>query len=227
MNSLSLCPNNAVTFTSVGKIYENEVNFEHSVCHSDCFSFGMSLEDCACPDVLVYTKTKYFVVCKVDSINDGFSSEKTAITKNALISESNSKLGSIASINSTSTNLLQQIKDSLSALLTKNYGVFGTGTVSSSSGSSGANSLNPKNDPNSAEYEPTLSSSETDVSAISLEKSVVGSCPANFPIHFIRGSTYTTQNLSFQPFCDFLENVRPIVIAAARVGAAWLVIGAL
>ena len=142
-------------------------------------------------------------------------SEQTAKKRNDLVSESNSKLGSIASSSSTITNLLQQINDSLSALLSNNYGVFGTNAKS-------PNAAN-KDNPDSPEYEPTLLDSDVSVSKISALISASGSCPSPISLSVMGFS----HSLSYQPICDFLSGARPVVIAAARVAAAWLVIGAL
>ena len=131
------------------------------------------------------------------------ASEQTAIKENDLISESNSKLGSVASSNSANTDLLNKIKNSLTALLSKNSAVFGVDS--------------------NASNEPIPLTSEISLSSISPLMSKSGSCPADISISVMN----STHHLSYQPLCDFANKLHPLVIAAARVSAAWLVIGAL
>ena len=131
------------------------------------------------------------------------ASEQTAIKENDLISESNSKLGSVASTNSANTDLLNKIKNSLTALLSKNSAVFGVDS--------------------NASNEPIPLTSEISLSSISPLMSKSGSCPADISISVMN----STHHLSYQPLCDFANKLHPLVIAAARVSAAWLVIGAL
>lgn len=191
----------------------------HSFCMSDLGVYAYDGceegEACNCPIVPIYDAVYYLIICPTYALSFDSVSQETAIKKNDLISESNSKLGVIASTNSAITELLKQIKDALLSLNSANFGIFGTNADSSD--------LSNKNDPNSPEFEPELSSSEIAVSAISSSLSKNGSCPSDISISIMNSTHY----LSYQPLCDFLKNIRSLVIAAARVAAAWLVIGAL
>jgi hypothetical protein len=204
------------------KIVESRFYYLHSQCEIDISyqpsmnsscdpSDDVLLGSCHCPNFSTNFSV-YFEICSLPSLS---SSQETKIKENDLISESNSKLGSIASSNSTNTDLLNKIKNSLSALLSTNFAVFGTGAASS-------NPLN-KDDVNSPEYAPTPISSEKDLSDISPLMSQSGSCPADISISVMNSN----HHLSYQPLCDFADKLHPLVIAAARVSAAWLVIGAL
>jgi hypothetical protein len=189
---------------------------QHNGCASDVAGWGGNVEE----DCFFYLqanvphKVFYYFFCPISDISLS-SSQETATKKNDLLAESNSKLGVIASTNSAITGLLQQIKDTLLSLNSANFGIFGTGANSSDSAN--------KFDPNSPEFEPTLSDSKINVSNILPLLSEIGSCPDDISI-FVMNSTHY---ISYQPFCDFAERLRPLVIAAARVSAAWLVIGAL
>ena len=197
----------------------------HSICVSDYYGSGnykyMPISDyCGGTESGRTTEGYYLLACKTALFPPSqvylADSEETQKTKNKLLSESNSKLGIIVNVNVKITNLLKQIKDTLLSLSSKNFGVFGTN----------ANSPDPSNkdNPNSPEYEPKLSDSDIDVSHITpLISSKSVSCPADISISVLN----STHNFSYQPFCDFAENLNPLVIAAARVAAAWLVIGAL
>jgi hypothetical protein len=197
-------------------IYESYYYYDDYLeYHHGCVSDAYDLEACAYYySAIVHHKITYSFFCPDSSLALS-SSQETKIKENDLISESNSKLGSIASSNSTNTDLLNKIKNSLSALLSTNFAVFGTGAASS-------NPLN-KDDVNSPEYAPTPISSEKDLSDISPLMSKSGSCPADISISVMNSN----HHLSYQPLCDFADKLHPLVIAAARVSAAWLVIGAL
>lgn len=209
-------PRNPIDEFISGREYDNYSVEQHNGCVNDVTSWGGNVED----DCYFYLQANvphtlaYYFFCPVSEISLS-SSQETAIKKNDLISESNSKLGVIASTNSAITELLKQIKDALLSLNSANFGIFGTNADSSD--------LSNKYDPNSSEYEPTLSSSQISVSAISSSFSKSGSCPSDISISIMNSTHY----LSYQPLCDFLKNIRSLVIAAARVAAAWFVIGAL
>lgn len=196
----------------------------HSICLADYYASGQSkyipiVDYCGGYESGRTTEGYYLLACKTSLFPKEVyltDSEETQKTKNKLLSESNSKLGVIANANATITNLLKEIKDTLLSLSLKNFGVFGTN----------AKSPNPSNkdNPDSPEYEPELSDSDIDVSNISPLISKTGSsCPSDISISVLN----STHKFSYQPFCDFAERLRPLVIAAARVGAAWLVMGAL
>ena len=200
----------------------NPVLYTHTICLSDFGDFAYrgcaDGEACNCPSFTSVRNRYYLIICPVFGISSTSGiSEKTAITKNTLISESNSKLGSIASSNSTITNLLREIKDLLFGLSAQNFRIFGTNSDSSLSSN--------KEDFNSPEYEPVFSNSKIDLTTIKpiITGGKVNQCPPDFALD-LAGSTYY---FSYQPICDFSEKLNPVVIAVARVSAAWLVLGAL
>lgn len=53
-----------------------------------------------------------------------------------------------------------------------------------------------------------------------------GSCPAPIPITFSFMGSSQTLSYSFEPFCDFLTQIRPVIIACAYLGGAYIVAGA-
>lgn len=191
----------------------------HSICLTDVVSWGYKdpTSDDACGPVRsAYTaEISFLTACPSSQLNLKIS-EKTLIKLNELISESKSKLGVWAATNSKITDLLTQIKGSLSALLSTNFGVFGTG----------ANSSNPenKNNPNSPEFESDFSAKNVYLDNFQpIISSQVSQCPADISFSVMNAS----HKISFQSLCDFAQRINPVVIAAARVAAAWLVIGAL
>ncbi|MDD5215383.1 MAG: virulence factor TspB C-terminal domain-related protein [Methylococcales bacterium] len=205
------CPNSASSFYIMSKS-DNYNSADHSICLSDCTIFNTDF--CSCPSIY-YGVNYRFYVCEIEKEPSSLFSEETAKKRNELLSQSNSNLGSIAGSNSAATELLKKIKDALLSLNSANFGIFGTNADSSDESN--------KNNPNSPEYEPTLSDSNINVSRISPSMSEIGSCPKDISISVMNSTHY----LSYQPFCNFAERLRPLVIAAARVSAAWLVIGAL
>ena len=161
-----------------------------------------------------------FYVCEMPdpaSLKYLFVSQKAVSKTNDLISESNSKLGSIASSNSKISDLLNSIKDTLFALLSKHFAVFGIDSNSN-------DSLN-RDNPDSSEFEPILSNSEIDLTNI--DPLITGNSSQKCPSDVALTLAGSTHYFSFQPICDFSKNLNPFVIAAARVSAAWLVLGAL
>lgn len=68
---------------------------------------------------------------------------------------------------------------------------------------------------------PTVTSQPLNVS-FSPPTSVAGSCPAPVTRSLTHGKTVT---MSFQPTCDFASMMRPVIIAAAFLGAAFIVSG--
>lgn len=174
----------------------------HSICVSDCSNSGMSPDKCGCPIAASFSFINFYF-CRGYPLSSHSVSEQTAKKENDLISESNSKLGSVASSNSANTDLLNKIKNSLSALLSKTYAVFGVDS--------------------NASNEPIPLTSEISLSGITPLMSKSGSCPADISISVMN----SVHHLSYQPLCDFANKLHPLVIAAARVSAAWLVIGAL
>lgn len=212
------CPDGSPV--SIKSFYPGDVVsfISHSQCVSDFVAWGYYTQDeilSSCPNAAIYDVQYALIVCPVYIPPYETASQKTVQKTNDLLSESNSKLGSIASSSSKITDLLNSIKNLLGSLSSKNFGVFGTN----------ANSSNPSNkdNPDSPEFEPTLSNSTTDVSKISPLLSEDASCPTDISISIMNSTHY----VSYQPICDFAEMLRPLVIAAARVTAAWLVIGAL
>lgn len=208
------CPDPSVSSYYVMTFFRGSNLTRHPICESDCSIF--QTQDCACPSFYYSGTFDKFYVCEMPPLSSLSVSEQTAKKRNDLLSESNSKLGSIAVSNSAITQLLKQIKDALLSLNSANFGIFGTNADS-------PNQSN-KNDPNSPEFEPSLSNSS--ISVNDLEPMIYSSsfqCPADISID-LAGSSH---HFSYKPFCDFSEKLRPLVIAAARVSAAWIVIGAL
>ncbi|MDD2864676.1 MAG: virulence factor TspB C-terminal domain-related protein [Methylococcales bacterium] len=184
--------------TTTASIFILTYNFSETYqFSSDCSSDG-------CIPALSYFFKKFYLCLGLGYPSPSLFSEETAKKRNELLSQSNSNLGSIAGSNSAATELLKKIKDALLSLNSANFGIFGTNADSS-------------------EYESTLSDSNINVSSISPFMSEIGSCPKGISISVMNSTHY----LSYQPLCDFAQNLRPLVVAAARVAAAWLVIGAL
>jgi hypothetical protein len=214
------CPDPSYTSYSVMSISYHDNFLRHSQCDSDCFDIGLSSEECSCPSIY-YGRFSNFYVCEMvppynqDSVSLEVS-QKTAKKKNELLTESNSKLGIIASTNAVITNLLKQIKDALLSLNSANFAIFGTNADSASSSSN-------KDDPNSPEFEPTLSSSDFNLTSISPLMTGGSTCPSDIPLDLAGSSHY----ISFKPICEFSQKINPFVVAAARVSAAWIVLGAL
>ena len=187
--------------------------FLHPACESEIvyllgsYRYGCdpaddpALGDCNCPNFAMITS--YFEVCSLITLE---KSQVSAAKTNDLISESNSEFSSIASSNATISNLLAQIKYDLFALLAKNYAVFGMS----------------ENPPESVD-DPTFSNSNVDLTEISPLIHNFSECPADFSFTVL-GSSH---HISYQPLCDFSGKLRPLVINAARVAAAWILIGAL
>lgn len=208
------CPTGSTFVDLNHPVYGDDYVIHHNGCMQQAISNGSNPEDC---DFYlggsVHHSATYKLYCPPTLLH---VSEKTVIKTNDLLSESNSKLGSIAGSNSAITELLKQIKDALLSLNSANFGIFGTNADSSD--------LSNKYDPNSPEFEPELSNSEIDLTDI--PPLFVGNsktCPTDISIELM-GSTHY---FSYQSICDFAEKLNPIVIAAARVSAAWLILGAL
>ena len=137
--------------------------------------------------------------CAPSKDEDGScASQETAAKTNDLISESNSKLGSIASSNATNTSLLGGILATL-------QGISSQGAVDSGSSVLDANFTKDKQ-----------------VDSVSVGSSF-GMCPA--PEQFaVLNSNY---ELSYQFLCDMAESMRGFVIALGALSALTMVVTAL
>jgi hypothetical protein len=210
------CPNPAysshyIFYTTV------QSNFTvDSSCVSDCLDMGLDSDECGCPSSGFSEIDAYFVCEMPKPLTAKFVSQETAKKKNELLTESNSKLGIIASTNAAITNLLKQVKDALLSLNSANFRIFGTNADSSSSSSN-------KDDPNSPEFEPTLLSSDFNLTSISPLMTGGSTCPSDIRLDLAGSSHY----ISFKPICEFSQKINPFIVAAARVSAAWIVLGAL
>lgn len=187
------------------------VRMQSSTCVLDCDSLGMRPEDCGCPNKTVYyfDKDYYLAFCPIEA-NFIYLSQKTLIKTNDLISESNSKFGLISGGTAAQTGLLSEILNTFRSLLTKTAGLFGTGDFAGNSeeDNSFIDFINRDSSRNVAAIQPLVSSS--------------GSCPSPVSVSFFGRSS----EFSYQPTCDFATRIRPIVVNAARVAAAWILIGA-
>lgn len=223
----------------------------HDICERDQVAEGNTRENsscdlgddpglghCNCPNFLASTSSDYLVIQVVKPNSTNFSiSEKTLQTTNALISESNSKLGSIATSNAINSNLLSQISQGISNLS------FNSSTSSGSSTGSGSGtntdsttvaetcfgievvgSCSNLGFDISGDF--SLDSISFDVSSISPNSALANSqssCPSDYSFSAFNRS----YSISYLPLCDLATRLRSIVIPAARVAAAWIVIGAL
>lgn len=129
--------------------------------------------------------------------DSGCASQETSAKTNDLISESNSKLGSIASSNATNTGLLGGILGTLQGIASQ--GSAGTGSGSGS-----------------------IDAEDKNVDSISVASSI-GMCPAAEQFTVLN-SNY---ELSYQFLCDMAESMRGFVIALGALSALTMVVTAL
>jgi hypothetical protein len=134
--------------------------------------------------------------------DSGCASQKTAVKTNDLISESNSKLGSVASSNATNTGLLSSILGTLQGIASQ--GSVGAGAGGSSDG-----------------FEPIVTNDKS-VGSIYVSSSF-GICPT--PESFtVLNNNY---ELSYQFLCDMAQSMRGFVVALGALSAVTLVVTAL
>ena len=167
-------------------------------CNSRVLSYGYQMAFCPAPAKLQ-------------------KSEQTAIKTNSLIAESNSKVGLVASVNTTNTNLLALIYSKLDS-------IFKTGQGLAISKKKPPVEKSPFFDSTSTDSSVIndLSQNETDV-RVSIDSSKNSACPA--PISF--NAFNQSQSISYQPLCNFATRSRSMVIAAARVASACIIMGIL
>lgn len=167
-------------------------------CNSRVLSYGYQMAFCPAPAKLQ-------------------KSEQTAIKTNSLIAESNSKVGLVASVNTTNTNLLALIYSKLDS-------IFKTGQGLAISKKKPPVEKSPFLDSTSTDSSVIndLSQNETDV-RVSIDSSKNSACPA--PISF--NAFNQSQSISYQPLCNFATRSRSMVIAAARVASACIIMGIL
>jgi hypothetical protein len=180
-----------------------------AACVADCADLQMDLEECSCPYVGTQISSAFYV-CEMPPPAFLSLSQKTLIKTNDLISESNSKLGLISGGTAAQTGLLSDILNTFRSLLTKTAGLFGTGDFAGNSeeDNSFIDFVNRDSSLDVTQIQPLVSSS--------------GSCPASVSVSFFGRSS----EFSYQPTCDFATRIRPIVVNAARVAAAWILMGA-
>ncbi|MGB4497796.1 MAG: virulence factor TspB C-terminal domain-related protein [Methylococcaceae bacterium] len=223
--------------------------YVHDTCERDQIEMGNTRESascdpgddpmlghCECPNTIMPVSRDYLVIQVLKPNSTNFSiSEKTLQTTNALISESNSKLGSIATTNAINSNLLSQISQGISNLFSDSGSSSNTGTdttdtrdsttvVETCFGIEAVGGCSNLGFDVSGDF--SLDSVSFDVSSISPNSSLENSqfsCPSDYSF-FVFNRSYS---ISYLPFCNFATRLRSIVIPAARVAAAWIVIGAL
>jgi hypothetical protein len=221
--------------------------YVHDTCERDQIEMGNTRESascypgddpmlghCECPNTIMPVSRDYLVIQVVKPNSTNLSiSEKTLQTTNALISESNSKLGSIANTNAINSNLLSQISQSISNLFSRSGSGSGSGTGTGTDSTTAVETCfgidvvgGCSNLGFDVSGDFSLDSTSFDVSSISpnpaLSKSQ-SSCPLDYSFSAFNRS----YSISYLPFCNFATRLRSIVIPAARVAAAWIVIGAL
>lgn len=194
--------------------YFDDKVFEHEQCISDASAWNTSIDEvCWFVNPFFFHESKRLAFyCTVKPVQSSLElSQKTLKKTNDLISESNSKLGLIAGGTAAQTGLLNDILNSFRSFLTKTAGLFGTGDFAGNSeeDNSFIDFFNRDSSRNVAAIQPLVFSSSS-------------SCPAPISVSFFGRSS----NFSYQPTCDFATRIRPIVVNAARVAAAWILIGA-
>lgn len=169
-------------------------------------------------------------------VDSGCASQKTAAKTNDLLSESNSKLGSIASSNANNSGLLGQILGTLRGIASQ--GTAGTGTGTGSGGTGGTGSTGTGTGSGSGSGGSTgggtgssgdgtgasegVTTSTKQISSVSASNSS-GICPT--PESFsIAGQSYS---FSYESLCNMAESMRGIVIAIGAFSALMIVVTAL
>lgn len=226
-----------VRFISSNREYCDAWTDYNPICLSDFGTESISTQHFLCGGTGFCSSATFSTLyaCSVLPPLDGFISEKTLQTTNALISESNSKLGSIATSNAINSNLLSQISQGISNLFSDSSSSSNTDTDTTDTTDSttiaetcfgievvgGCSNLG-----FDVSGDFSLDSVSFDVSSISPNSALANSqssCPPDYSFSALNRS----YSISYLPFCDLATRLRSIVIPAARVAAAWIVIGAL
>ena len=147
--------------------------------------------------------------------DSGCASQKTAAKTNDLISESNSKLGSIASSNATNSGLLGQILGTLRGIASQGAGSNSNSNSNSNGSGSGSS------DSGSGDSE--ISTNTKSISSISPTISAIGSCPDAESFN-VMGSSY---EFSYKYLCDAAEDFNGLVVAMGVLSALMIVVTAL
>jgi hypothetical protein len=223
---LPICSDGSTAKLSTYSYVLNKLAYPHTVCTSmgdysqnymDCDKKDpllYAMGGCNCPSLLA-SIIKKMAFCPATSPPQ--KSEQTAIKTNSLIAESNSKVGLVASVNTTNTALLALIYAKLDS-------IFKTGQGLAISKKKPPVEKSPFFDATSTDSSVIndLSQNETDV-RVSIDSSKNSACPA--PISF--NAFNQSQSISYQPLCNFAIRGRSMVIAAARVASACIVLGIL
>lgn len=146
--------------------------------------------------------------------DQGCASQKTAAKTNDLISESNSKLGSIASSNVTNSGLLGQILGTLKGIASQ--GTVGNGTGSDTGDGTGSSD-------GTGSDTGGVTTSTTQLSSISPTISAFGMCPPSETFN-VMGMNY---EFSYKSMCDAAESFNGLVIAMGAFSALMIVVTAL
>ena len=163
----------------------------------------------------------------------GCASQDTAIKTNQLISETNSKLGSLASSNATNASFLASIYSKLDSIFKQNVAnSAGTGTGTGSGTGTGTGSGTTPCAGSDCSYSTgggTGSGGVSDLNNTSKQVAftnpapVVGSCPADIPVH-VMGANLA---FSYEPICNFSRSIHGVVTAMGALSAVLIVITAL
>ena len=165
----------------------------------------------------------------------GCASQDTAIKTNQLISETNSKLGSLASSNATNASFLASIYSKLDSIFKQNVANSagtGTGTGSGTGTGTGTGSGTTPCAGSDCSYSTgggTGSGGVSDLNNTSKQVAftnpspVVGSCPADIPVH-VMGANLA---FSYEPICNFSRSIHGVVTAMGALSAVLIVITAL
>ncbi|MGB4497797.1 MAG: virulence factor TspB C-terminal domain-related protein [Methylococcaceae bacterium] len=156
------------------------------------------------------------------------AAQKTLQTTNALISESNSKLGSIATTNAINSNLLSQISQGISNLSlnssTGSGGSTGSGSGTNTDSSGGTDTGTGSGDSGSGDAETSLPTTTVlNLPAFHSKISAPGSCPPDISFNVL-GHSYS---ISYSPLCNLAQEIRPVVIAVGIFSALLIISTAL
>jgi hypothetical protein len=143
--------------------------------------------------------------------DSGCASQETAAKTNDLLSETNSKLGSISGSSAATTGLLGQILGTLRGIASQ--GTVGTGGDTGGGGDGGDGTGG------------TGDGVTTTDKSVSFSKSFgsSGSCPVPESFSVLGGS----YSFSYQPLCDLATSMRGIVISIGAFSALLIVVTAL
>jgi hypothetical protein len=138
--------------------------------------------------------------------DSGCASQDTAIKTNDLLSEANSKLGSIAGSNAANAGFLAQILGTL-------RGIASQGTVSDGNGNGDGDGDGDGDG---------ISTDTTQISKISVDLSL-GVCPSAVSFN-IAGASY---EFSYDSICDIADSFHDIVVSMGALSALMIVVTAL